>query len=174
MENLKPGRYSAKVKDYGISDSKAGKPLIMILFEVQDGVGGTREMIYRGSLNEGKAREMTFDALMVCGLKGDDISLVAHGAPGNALDSEKTVSVVIQNEEYEGKTYSKIAFVNEPGGAAFQKKMDAGDAVTKLAGMNLKNEFAARRIEKGVKSPDPKPLTAPGHVPSLTDDQIPF
>lgn len=66
---INPGKYTAKIKDYGIGSTKAGEPKAMILFTFKDQNGAEKELTWSGSLKEGRAREITIDALLTCGLK---------------------------------------------------------------------------------------------------------
>lgn len=147
---VSPGKYTAKIKDYGLGTTQNGDPKAMILFTFKDQNGQDRELTWTGSLKEGRAREITIDALLVCGLKGDELSTLASGVEGSALSADQEVQIDVMTEEYEGKAYSKIKWVNRLGGAAFREKMNHGMAVQKMAGLNLKADVAARRKETGV------------------------
>lgn len=153
---INAGKYIAKIKDYGIGSTKAGDPKAMIMFTFKDENGTNHEMTWNGSLKEGRAREITIDALLNCGLKGDDLSQLANGIESNVLDANIEVELDIQHKEYEGKIGPRISWINRPGGAAFRDKMEHTIAVQKMAGLNLKADVMARRKEKGI--PDKKDI----------------
>lgn len=150
------GRYSAKIKGYGIGTYKDGSPKVMILFSFKDADEKQQELTWAGSLKEGRAREITIDALLVCGLRGEDIKALAGGVETGLLSTENDVSIVIEHEEYEGKTYARIKWVNPAGGGAFKKSTIA--EVQKMAGLDLKTDVLARRKETGISEDDNLPF----------------
>lgn len=147
---IDPGRYLGKVKQYGIGTTKAGDPNVTVIFGFKDNLNQERELTWFGSLKEGRAREITIDALLVCGFKGNDIGALAGGPETGLLDLNTDVDLVVENEEYNGKVSTKIKWINRAGGAAFKDKADPS-LIQKMAGMNLKADVAARRAATGVK-----------------------
>lgn len=142
-------KYTARIKDYGIGTTKAGDPKAMVMFTFKDENGTSVDMTWSGSLREGRAREITIDALLVCGLKGNDLSKLAQGAESGVLDLNRDLSITVEEEEYNGKTYKKIKWINAPGGAGF-RDIDPS-TVKKLTGMNLSGDVEARRKQSGIK-----------------------
>lgn len=139
---MQPGRYEGKILDYGIGETKMGNPQIFVKFKI-----GEKSLTWFGSLSE-KAIEITGKALIACGFKGTDLSVLADGLNSNALDLDKTLSLVVENEEYKGKTYTKIKWVNELNSGATEKLNKAG-AVQKLSGMNLTGKMIQLQQEMG-------------------------
>jgi hypothetical protein len=137
---MKDGRYSAVVKDYGISETQAGDPQVFIAFDVAHGEG-TETLTWFGSLKEGKAQEITLKGLLAAGFTGKDVSELADGPDGGALPLGIEVSLVIENEEYEGKTRTRIRWVNKPGSGGVQRA-DATTAKAKLAKLGLAGKIA--------------------------------
>ena len=75
-------------------------------FILLEGNGNGQTIAWRGALKEGKAEELTIQALEAMGYDFDsDASVVG-----------KDAVVVVRHEEYDGKTQVRIAFVNDAGG----------------------------------------------------------
>lgn len=149
---IKPGKYTARVVDYAFRTTKSGDPEPQVRFRWIDEENNVCEWNWRGSLKEGKAREITLKALGVCGFTGDDLSVIADGVSSAALDTSKDVSIsVILEKGTDGKDYPKINWVNEVGGATFQETIDRGQAKLLLQGMNIKADLAAMKSTKKVQ-----------------------
>lgn len=131
----------AKCTQYGITLTKNGAPQVTVDFLCEDGKTRT----WRGSLNEGKAREITFKALDNLGFKGSDPTDLVGGVETNLLDLDRQVDLTIGNEEWQGKTYEKVQWINRVGGSSFKKALSKEDAIKAFKGMNLKAEFAAHK-----------------------------
>lgn len=122
MNLIKAGRYSATVKEHGITETKAGLPQVAVRFEIpyEDGI---RELTWFGSFKE-KALPITIKALLACGLKGSN--------PADDLTIGQEVSLVIDidTDEETNKERNIIKWVNAPGGLG--KVLDAAEARAKL------------------------------------------
>lgn len=145
MDNIPDGRHMAKVIDYGLSETKAGDPQVRVRFKL-DGDGS--EITWFGSLKEGKAQEITVDALLVMGFTGSDLTALEGGSGSKVLNEEKSVSIVVEAETYNGKTTSKVKWVNSIDGGA--KKLDPSK---KSSLKNLGGLVMARRKELGIEDP---------------------
>jgi hypothetical protein len=108
-----PGTYLGKVKNYGITTTQAGEPQVAIQFGLTT-PEGQKTLTWHGTLKEGKGREITLGALLNCGFRGDDISALADGVDGGALDTDREVDLVVEDNTPPGKTevYSKVRWVN--------------------------------------------------------------
>jgi hypothetical protein len=137
---MNDGRYSAVVKDYGISETKAGDAQVFIAFDVAHGEG-TTALTWFGSLKEGKAQEITLKGLLAAGFTGKDVTDLIDGPDGGAIPLGTEVSLVIENEEYEGANRARIRWVNKPGGGGVQRA-DATTAKAKLAKLGLAGKLA--------------------------------
>lgn len=127
------GKHPAKVIDYGIGETKAGDPQVMVRFKLtMDG----SEINWYGSLKDGKPQEFTFTTLQkVLGMKGDDLLRLEGGSGSGTLDEEKTVELVIATEEWQGKTSTKVKWVNDYGASKAKKSIDQAVS-TKLKSLN--------------------------------------
>lgn len=162
--SVKEGDYKAKISGYGIRETQKGLPEPVIRFTLED-EGKPTSLNWRGSLNEGKAREITIKALLVCGLKTSDLSALADGPSSGALDMNKEVMIRVSPEVgMDGKTYMTVKWVNELGGAAFKAAITRDDAVKKMAGMNIDADVMLIAQDNGYEvggSVAAKPAEAP-------------
>lgn len=107
MDLVKPGRYTAKVVDHGVTETKGGLPqaTVRFSFETPD---GPRELTWFGSFKE-LAVEHTIKALVACGLRGNN--------PGGDLEIGKEVSIVVAiDQNQNGDDRNVIQWVNPLGG----------------------------------------------------------
>lgn len=174
---INPGRYFAKVVDYGFVESQAGNLLVFVVFSFKDGEQ-VCHLTWYGSFNEGKAREITLKALALLSQKvqrGHELvpSIVAYGidamADGKAskmLDvvNEVSIDVDLETNKNTGKTYPRIKWIN-PASGNQQRLMTRDDVKVKVAGMQLGADLLLIGQQTAIK-----------HVPtaSMADDQIPF
>lgn len=112
---IKPGKYIAKVVEYGIPETKEGaSPSIALTFEFE--VEGVRKQLtYYGYLTSAAA-EYTLKNLITAGFKHDRPSMLCK--PNAFIDKE--VQIVVEHETYEGKTRAKIRWINELGAAKWK------------------------------------------------------
>jgi hypothetical protein len=87
-------------------NEKSGKEEIRVLFQLdpaEDGKGG-ETITWYGYFTE-KTAERTLESLRYMGWAGDDVTDI------QGLDKNK-VQLVIEHDEYQGKTKAKVAWVN--------------------------------------------------------------
>ena len=154
----KPGQYQAKVLDYAISATKEGKPQVVAVFEFDDSNGDRFQRAWAGSLNHGKAREITMKALKVMGLKGGEEKLphLAYGVDSGELSLTKRVQITVADEQNPNtlEWNSKIKWVNEIGGPMMGNRLSPDDA----------KDILARMLNIGT----------PTGFSSLNDQEVPF
>lgn len=146
---MKPGRYTGYIRNYGLGENKSGMPNVWINFDVKDTNGDTYGYTWFGSLKEGRAREITIDALLACGLTGNNLENLKSGIEGGALDQTQGVELHLEEETWDGKTRLKVKWINKQGGMKFDK-LASENAAKKMKGLNLDAEVAARRKETGI------------------------
>jgi hypothetical protein len=115
-EELK-GRFRAKAKTWDFGESEKGTEQIAVDFEIVDGDERGRRITWYGYFTE-KTEERTIESLRICGWVGDDISGI--------VDLPNEVELVIEPETYEGKTRSRVKWVNRAGGLALKTRLDEG------------------------------------------------
>lgn len=115
---MNPGKYLARIIDYGITATKNGDPQIQIKFEFQNPEKAV--MNWFGTLKEGKGRDITIKSLIACGIKSDDIAALADGPASQMLNMEKDLNLTVDYQtddsgkvvEKNGKKSLKIQWVN--------------------------------------------------------------
>lgn len=140
---IEPGKYQAKIVDYSVIENDAGEPVVIIRFKF-----GENQWAWTGGFGSDKARERTLKTLMTCGLKSDDLELLADGPASNLLDTETELEIVLEESEYNGKKRLQISYVNAPGGRSFGEAMTKQNARAKFGGMNVKGSLAAMGFKK--------------------------
>lgn len=139
---LRAGRHLAHVQSWGIRETQAGTPQVFVKFDLG--------LTWFGTLKEGRAQEITLEALVTMGFMGDDLTELVNNE--NALDKNKDVAVVVEYESREGKNepQATIKWVNEVDGGNMKGKLDEKDAIAKLKSLKVKGELAHIRKEKGI------------------------
>ena len=152
------GRYNAKPIEWGFNKTKAGSLQVFIRFE-----GQNINMCWYGSLNEGKAREITLTSLLNCGFRYPSLELFERF---DALDKTREVSIVVTHRDnLKGQPRAKIAWVNKIG----SNKVDSKESKEMLRGLDLKGDLLMVMQENGVK---PKAPPVEESDPSV--DEVPF
>lgn len=161
---IKPGTYGqAKIKDYGISKTKAGKPCVFVQFEFVEKVHNPefpanpdeykRTLTWRGYLFDGSKERSVETLVKILGYKGKTGVEIANGIGSNALNETQEYELVVDREQYEGKWNDKIQWVNLPGGGGGKvEKIEGKEAAVLLGGMDLEGEFLAARANLPEKS----------------------
>lgn len=129
-----PEYLKAKAVKVGVSETKTGKPQVAV--DLVDEKGLTRTWF--GSLNEGRAREITIEALKVLNFSGTLTDLVN----GRGIDFDKEVQITVDDRWNEDKTksYRGITWINDLNKGA--KLLAEADAILKLQGMGIDADFA--------------------------------
>lgn len=146
---LEPGTYKAKLIDYGISETKKGDPSILLKFITETG-----DEISHFLYLTPKAQPYTTKNLMVFGYKGQALERIADGPDGGLLDTDKDIELVLENEDYNDKTYLRVKWINEIGGGGF-KKLAKAEATTKLKGVDLSAHVKEIQQELGTTDENP-------------------
>ena len=162
---LTPGVHKAKIEDYGLTTTKEGLPSPFVTFKTEMG----RNITWYGSFIEGRARYHTVRALLILGLKGEDLALFFEGLQSGLLDPKVRVNLDIQNDTYNGKTRLKVVWINKQ--SAVKNKLDKAGAVQKMAGLNLAGDILKQRQEMGLKNDSTK---SGQNTKEYTADDIPF
>lgn len=127
------GKFEAKITDYGVSETKEGRPQVVVSFEFEhqndEGVRATKRMSWYGSLYQ-KAVPITLKQLLHCGLRKenfDKLNQLYKGPDSGMLDMERARVIEIQEQPHwqdASKTQTKIAWINDPELAPTIKKID--------------------------------------------------
>lgn len=157
MEKAKLDQRAATLTDYGIDLSKEGDAIVLLEFDVPE---EGKKLTYRGYL-KGGALPFVMDALAAVGYKGKDCSDLVDGPDGGALKLGTAVSVAVGDNEWDGKKYRNIAFVNAPGSGV--KRADPVMAKAKLRALGMDAELAKYRAGAGVTT-----------KPKVAEDDLPY
>jgi hypothetical protein len=152
---MKAGLYVAKAESWELATSENGKEYIAISFEIMEGEAIGRRVPWRGFFTE-KTQTRTLEALRYCGWDGHDF-LKLDGMNKNLVQLD------ISEEEYKGKMYPKVQWVNRLGGMAVKNAMtDAQRAA-----------FAARMKGPALAVPKDLAVGTPANTTFPSDDQPP-
>lgn len=171
MSKLSAGTYSAKIVDCGFRKTKAGKDQVFIEFEATDVDG---RATWFGSLNVGKAQEITLKTMLESGFNGNwDKFGSAEGL--ECFDVSKVFSIVLEDEEFKGKTFTKIKWINNPDGPGAQQKLNQSEATRVVNSMNLKAATMTMKQTMGIQAPASKPATKKAVNSDVSlDEEFPF
>jgi hypothetical protein len=169
---ISAGTHRAVVGEGMLGKTGTGKEQVAVSLEVLDSVtDASEQMAWYGYFTDAAA-EYTIKALRTMGWTGDDLA---------DLSSIKgaEVAVVVEHEEYEGKTRAKVRWINPVGsgsGAILKEQMSEAEAKSfaakmkgrirafdKLAGQPKNTGKPNSRT--GALSPEPPPIGA---------DDLPF
>jgi len=135
---MKAGKYLAKPISWGLDKTKDDKPYVYV--ELQNDLGD--RIIWKGYLSE-KSQPFTVKALVTLGFQYTNLSGILEP---DALDSVREVSIVVEEEIYEGKTYPKVKWINPT-----RKRMSREDSTKLLQGVDLAELFSAEYKSMGVE-----------------------
>ncbi|NNB90527.1 hypothetical protein [Corallococcus exiguus] len=184
---LENGRYKARAAQGALGFTSGGKEQVAIEFTFLGNDGSEpyagQSITWFGFFTDASL-EHTIKALRACGWQGNDVSDLT-GIESN------DVSLVIENEEYEGKWSPKVRWVNPLGsGLALKQQMEPTQARSFAA--QMRGRILA--MEQGTgprRAPAPAPARGaqqqsrggsrppsygggPPEPPPLTDEDMPF
>jgi hypothetical protein len=163
MSKINPGKYTAIAREWKLGETdNTHTPFIGVQFELLDESVAGVTMNWSGWLSDA-AIDRTLESLRACGWRGKDISdLTGIG--------DRRVTVTVDNEEYKGKTFPRIKFVNMLGGG-----LKVGTA---LAPDKMRELVATSKIKAASLPVHPIDADAPkakkNDVADQGDDGIPF
>jgi hypothetical protein len=171
QELLKPGFYAGRIMDYGVKKTEKGDPAPTIAFEVLDAQGNRYKVFWQGSWN-GRAMDLTMEALMVCGLRqASKLMHLAEGKESGLLDMSSSydldISIEISNTD-PSKKWNRVNWINASGASKFKNAITVQEFAPLLNERNLAAEFARVAKEKGYESQSFSRAVQPAV------DQIPF
>ena len=159
------GKYLTKPQSWGSGLNKNGKPFAWVKF--------ANGAFYQGYFVDG-AIEYTVKSLYIAGFRGKTSQDLNND---KALNKNKEVEIVVEHEDYEGKTYSKVAWINDPNK---RKVLDPADVKT-LQGIDLRayvsdlnNENPDSLNAKDVKNVQDSMKSNQNVDSNFTAEDIPF
>jgi hypothetical protein len=157
--------YKGRAVSWGLGTTEKGNPQIAVTFVITTAGADLEEITWYGYFTD-KTEERTIQSLRYCGWQGDDFT---------NLDgmNENEVELVIEDEDYQGKTYTKVKWVNRPGGSAALKAPLAGNALQEFAARMRSKVRAidaangAKKVRSGAVSPEPPPHSDADFNPTI-------
>lgn len=153
---LDNGTYRGRAVNASLGKSDNGNMQIAVLCDFTE-VPNTQYTWY-GFFTE-KTYARTLEALEYFGWTGDDLAVFdpayveQHGLSG--LDTNE-VALVVEQEEYDGKTRAKIQWVNRLGGTLTVKNVVTGTEARSFAD-TMRGEILKRRQAAGAAAPADTP-----------------
>jgi hypothetical protein len=157
------GTFDAKVTDHGFAPGNKG-PQLWVKFETSEGnIAGWFSFT-------DKAAQHTVKKIRNIGYQGDNIEQLNDGVSMRGM----LCSIVVEHEEYDGKTRAKVAFVNRLGDTG--GSLDRDDAAARNAArFNALLRQADKLEPTRVDEPEnPAPDYDEMNPPPLLDDDLPF
>jgi len=159
---MKPGLYVAKAEWWELATSENGKEYIVISFCIAEGEHVERRITWRGFFTE-KTQTRTLEALRYCGWDGHDFTKL------EGLD-KNLVQLDVTEEEYNGKMYAKVNWVNRLGGMAVKNVMTEKQRAAFAARMKGPALAVSKDLAIGIAVGTQRDDEPPPH----SDDDIPF
>lgn len=167
------GTFKARAKEWALGLSSTSKEQVAVLFEITQGEHAGKSLTWFGYFTE-QTTDRTLDSLRHCGWDGDNFVEL------KGLDANE-VEIVVDEEEYEGKTRTKVQWVNRPSRLAMREQMNGQAAAAfaaKMRGRALQHKAkygaqpaptaAKPAAQRDAMDPDPTDYGGPPH----TDDDI--
>lgn len=173
------GTHRVKAVHAVLGKTSKGNEQIGIQF--QDTLDDQMNITWYGYFSDA-AFDRTIKALRLLGWKGTDLFEFRNGLP-QGCDQE--VDIVVDDEEYEGKTHRKVKWVNDPnsGGVAVKDVMDEREArgfaarmKAKVAALHAGNGGAApaKAAPKQAAKSKPAPMPRPNDADDIFGDEPPI
>ncbi len=177
--NIQQGTYKARAREWALGMSANGKEQIAVLFELIGGEYAGQLITWFGYFTDA-AVDRTLDSLRHCGWSSDSLAEL------DGLDQNE-VEIVVEEDTYEGKTRSKVRWVNRPSRLALKEQMtpQAMQAfAAKLRGRTVahKQKYGSPHATSAAqpsaansnRQPAQQQLAAGGGAGAVVDDDIPF
>jgi hypothetical protein len=150
MPHYPDGRYTAKPLTAALTETKAGKPRLVVDFTITSQELANRPIRFSTGLDASEKQfAFAVKALRTCGWTGDDLSSITL--------SPAEVEITTETREYEGKQHTEVKYVN-PLGGPLKHRMDAEKARAFAAQMR-------QRVAAVDAAMDPRPEPPPVEEP---------
>lgn len=148
MSNLIPeGNYRARVKSADFGFTSKGTEQVQVVFDILDPDYDGQTVIWWGYFSE-KTAERTMQSLRYCGWKGDDVTNLT-----GINDNE--VEIVVEHNEYNGKTNARVAWVNRIGSGGMSIKTPMPEDKRKAFAKKMK-ALAVKTAKEKAEKPAPQ------------------
>lgn len=167
---LSPGTFRAVAIGAVLGMTETGKEQIAVQFETLEPEG--ERITWYGYFTDGTF-ERTIESLRHCGWRGNDLIEFAAGRPlPEGFGAE--VEIVVDEEEFNGRTRLKVRWVNGSGGIAVKNTLDESQA--RAFSARMKSRVAALQAKNGTRAPaaTSAPSMRGAQATHPADDDIPF
>lgn len=176
---MEQGKHKVKVTGAFVGGSEGKSPYIGIEFTNDAGQSIVNRMYLTGKEITGsgknagkKLKTVSIETLMKCGFKGRDLdALDSYDSIEEVFSEVKGgIEITVFEEEYEGKTRTKVQYVNF-GFEGKEEKLDRAEIKKVSSKFNLAGDIARMLQEmKGNYATKKEPASES----SFSDDDIPF
>lgn len=147
------GKFDAKIKDYGTSETKGGNPQVFIKFGFEH-EGAAKELTWYGSF-VGGAKDITLKTLIYCGLAPQNFGNLVNfknGIQSQMLDMNKVLNIDVQEEPKQDGSgmQTRIQWVNDPASGPAIKKIDEAKNAQFFGSMGFDGDLIRLAGEIGV------------------------
>lgn len=147
------GNFEAKIKDYGVSETKSGNPQVYVRFYFEY-EGAQKELTWYGSF-VGGAKDITLKTLIYCGLKPQhygQLTNLWNGVQSGMLDMEKVLVLDVQEEPKQDGSGMRtvVQWVNDPNVAPQIKKIDQAKNAQFFGTMGFDGDLVRLAGEMGI------------------------
>ena len=122
---------------------------IAVVFTIVEGPHEGHRITWFGNFSSEKSTEIAVKALRACGWAGNDMSDLT------GIDS-LDVEIVVELEEYDGKTRTKVKWVNALGGGAVKLEKTMSDAQRRAFAARMRGVAAGVAPIGGARAPAPR------------------
>lgn len=161
------GTHRARAAEWALGMSQTGKEQIAVMFRITEGLHEGKHITWFGFFTEGTL-DRTLESLRHCGWDSDSLA---------ELDSlgANEVDLVIEDETYEGKTRSRVKWVNRVSKLALKEQMTPDQVKAFAARLRGKTVASKQKYTAGASAPKPRAAqqqTMPDYAHD--DSDIPF
>lgn len=165
------GTFAARAKSWMLSETSKGTPQVAVEFALLDPEAEFHTLAWYGFLSDATFNR-TIEALRYCGWQGENLDDL------QGLDANE-VSLVVDEEEYEGKLQTRVRWVNRAVGLSVKAPITGEKA--KAFATQMRDRIRALDAANGTRKPTaqasrPAPSRPPEPPPHEDKDalDIPF
>lgn len=147
--NSLAGTHRARAVEWALGMSTTGKEQIAVMFQLTQGPHEGKHITWFGFFTDSTV-ERTLESLRHCGWDSDSLAELDH------LDANE-VELVIDDETYEGKTRSKVKWVNRVSKLALKEQMSPAQVQAFAAKLRGKTVAHKRKYDAGGSAGGAKP-----------------
>ena len=158
-----PGRYTATIENAELGQSEKGTPYLSLLCKTTEGEDLTAYLY----LSDAAFERTTKTLREVFGFDNNFEAVVAQV-------TGKECSIVVEAEEYEGKTRMKVKWVNAVGGGSGKPLENAESLLTQLSARAKRIPAAAPAAARTAPVAARPARPAPAPKAAVPEDDVPF